>query len=78
MEERGAAAQGTARLAWHLGNRHLPVRVFGDGGIRFRHDCVIEAMARILGGRIECQRAPFTPETEAYEHHVGPYDHGDD
>ena len=78
MEARGATARDTARLAWHLGNRHLPVRVLGDGGIRFRHDCVIEAMVRGLDGRIECKRAPFTPEAGAYEHYSGPYDHGDD
>ena len=56
----------TARLAWHLGNRHLPVQILGDGGIRFRYDHVIEAMVRGLGGRTERKQAPFEPEGGAY------------
>ena len=35
-------------------------------------------MVRGLGGRIECKRAPFTPEAGACEHHAGPHDHGGD
>jgi urease accessory protein len=30
----------TARIAWHLGNRHTPVQVLNFGGLRIRHDHV--------------------------------------
>ena len=30
VEIRSAAIGGLARLAWHLGNRHLPVMLFAD------------------------------------------------
>ena len=62
----GATQRDTVCLAWHLGNRHLPVQILGDGSIRFRDDHVIEAMVRGLGGRTEHRRAPFTPEGGAY------------
>ena len=80
VDARGATAQDTARLAWHLGNRHLPVQVLGDGGIRFRYDHVIEAMVRGLGGRTERKQAQFTPEAGAYQHHGHRHRHahGDD
>lgn len=71
VDVRGATERDTVRLAWHLGNRHLPVQILRDGGIRFRHDHVIEAMTRGLGGRTERKRAPFTPEDGAYAH--GPH-----
>ncbi len=68
-----ANAVGIARLAWHLGNRHLPVELLADGGIRFRADPVIEKMVRGLGARITRRYAPFTPEEGAYMHRA----HGD-
>jgi urease accessory protein len=64
-------------LAWHLGNRHLPVQILEDGGIRFRYDHVIEEMVQGLGGEAARKMAPFTPEGGAYEgngHHY--HDHG--
>ena len=55
-----------ARLAWHLGNRHLPVEVLRDGGLRIVYDHVIEAMLEGLGARCARRRAPFQPEAGAY------------
>ncbi len=80
VDARGDTVRDTARLAWHLGNRHLPVQILRDGGIRFRHDHVIEAMVRGLGGQTERKRAPFTPEGGACGHrgHDHPHGHGDD
>jgi urease accessory protein len=87
IDVRGATPQATARLAWHLGNRHLPVQILGDGAIRFRYDHVIEEMVIGLGGATERKAAPFTPEGGAYEggghhhhHHEHDHDHhhGDD
>lgn len=53
------------RIAWHLGNRHLPVQAV-DGRLRIRDDHVIAAMVEGLGGRVERLMAPFDPETGAY------------
>jgi urease accessory protein len=54
------------RIAWHLGNRHLPVQLLGDR-IRIRADHVIEEMVEGLGGHVEAIEAPFDPESGAYE-----------
>ena len=79
VDVHGATARETARLAWHLGNRHLPVQILEDGGIRFRYDHVIEAMVKGLGGATTRQQAPFTPEGGAYEggghHHHHEHSH---
>ena len=53
------------RIAWHLGNRHLPVQ-FARGHLRIRRDHVIEDMVHHLGGHVEHIEAPFDPEAGAY------------
>jgi len=53
------------RLAWHLGNRHLPVQILA-GRLLVREDHVIADMARGLGARAETILAPFDPEAGAY------------
>jgi urease accessory protein len=83
IDVRGATPHATARLAWHLGNRHLPVQILEDGAIRFRYDHVIEEMVIGLGGRTTRQSAPFTPEGGAYDgaghgHHHHDHDHDHD
>jgi urease accessory protein len=63
------------QIAWHLGNRHLPLQVVGDC-LRIREDHVIAVMVSGLGGRISRREAPFDPELGAYagaSHH-----HADD
>jgi len=58
------------RIAWHLGNRHLPTQLLpgADGGtLRIRHDHVIAEMVEGLGGHCEAILAPFDPEGGAYE-----------
>lgn len=65
------------RIAWHLGNRHLPVQLLGDR-IRIRADHVIAAMIEGLGGHVEAIEAPFDPESGAYAgggHHHHHHDH---
>jgi urease accessory protein len=65
------------RIAWHLGNRHLPVQLLDDR-IRIRTDHVIQAMVEGLGGHVEAIEAPFDPEAGAYagtHHH---HHHDDD
>jgi urease accessory protein len=56
------------RIAWHLGNRHLPVQIAG-GRLRVRADHVIGEMVIGLGGEIVALEAPFDPETGAYHAH---------
>ena len=53
------------QIAWHLGNRHLPVQVLGDR-LRIRADHVIEQMVEGLGGHVTSVQAPFDPEPGAY------------
>jgi urease accessory protein len=69
VDIRAADAAGLARIAWHLGNRHLPVQVIARG-LRIRRDHVIEDMLRGLGAEIEPREAPFQPERGAYGGHA--------
>jgi urease accessory protein len=70
-------AAALVRIAWHLGNRHLPVQLLGDR-IRVRADHVIEAMVRGLGGHLHAVEAPFDPEPGAYAVGVHHHRHDDD
>jgi urease accessory protein len=65
------------RIAWHLGNRHLPVQLLGDR-IRIRVDHVIADMVEGLGGHVDEIEAPFDPEAGAYAPGAGHHHHGDD
>jgi urease accessory protein len=58
-------APSLARIAWHLGNRHVPVQV-GDGFLRIAEDRVLDAMLRGLGASVTRVEAPFEPEGGAY------------
>jgi urease accessory protein len=57
-----------ARLAWHLGNRHLPAEIRGDR-ILIRDDHVIVDMLKGLGASVAAVNAPFDPEGGAYGQH---------
>jgi len=65
LEIRCNDPQHLVRVAWHLGNRHLPTQIMGRG-LRIRRDHVIEAMVKGLGARIVEIEAPFDPEGGAY------------
>ena len=64
-EIRGNNPQHLVRVAWHLGNRHLPTQITAKG-LRIRRDHVIEAMVEGLGARVIVIEAPFDPEGGAY------------
>jgi len=53
------------RVAWHLGNRHLPMQIVG-GRLRVRDDPVVRELVCGLGAHIEALEAPFDPEGGAY------------
>src|SRR5439155_16574035 len=53
------------RIAWHIGNRHLPLQAVEDR-LRIRADHVIAQMVEGLGGHITRLDAPFDPEIGAY------------
>jgi urease accessory protein len=79
MEIRCASATALARIAWHLGNRHLAAELRQDS-ILVRPDHVIEDMVQGLGAETRHLRAPFQPEGGAYEgghqhHHGHEHDH---
>jgi urease accessory protein len=65
LEIRGADPHHLIRVAWHLGNRHLPTQIMPKG-LRIRRDHVIEAMVKGLGARVIEIEAPFDPECGAY------------
>jgi urease accessory protein len=85
-EIRGADSAALVRVAWHLGNRHLPTELLGKS-LRIRRDHVIEDMALRLGAKVTPIEAPFNPEGGAYvaaapvhahdhDHHHGHHDEG--
>ena len=65
VEIRCSDPEHLVRVAWHLGNRHLPTQITARG-LRIRRDHVIEAMVKGLGARIIEIEAPFDPEGGAY------------
>ena len=65
LEIEAADTGSLLRIAWHLGNRHLPVQVVGER-LRIREDHVIAEMIAGLGGQITRAQAPFDPEIGAY------------
>jgi urease accessory protein len=86
-EIRAADPLALTRVAWHLGNRHLPTEMTPKA-LRIRRDPVIEAMAEGLGARVVALEAPFNPEGGAYvkaeggaepphHHHGRDHDHGE-
>ena len=81
VEIRGNDLTHLARLAWHLGDRHVPVQVLANR-LRMRRDAALEASLDSLGARLTAIEAPFDPEGGAYatqaahhEHHAHGHDH---
>ncbi len=53
------------RIAYHLGNRHVPLQV-ESGWLRYAHDHVLDDMVILLGGNVSVTQAPLQPEKGAY------------
>jgi urease accessory protein len=84
IEVRAADLPSLARLAWHLGDRHVPVQIM-ERKLRLKRDESIEALLQSLGAKVVAIEAPFEPEGGAYEvaagghhHHDHDHDHGHD
>lgn len=67
LEAHCADASALARVAYHLGNRHVAVQV-GDGWLRIQTDHVLKTMLVGLGVEVSSLSAPFEPEAGAYAH----------
>jgi len=66
-----------ARVAWHIGNRHVPAQILPDR-IRIARDHVLEEMVERLGAQVARVNAAFDPEPGAYasEGHSHAHGHG--
>ena len=78
IEARAADLSALARLAWQLGDRHVPVEILPNR-IRVRREPALEALLEYLGAKIAIIEAPFEPEGGAYAAHThGERHHGHD
>jgi urease accessory protein len=80
LEIRATDRAALIRIAWHLGNRHVPTQLCDDK-LRIRADHVLAAMVEQLNGTVTMISAPFDPEGGAYggnhHHHASHHGHGD-
>src|ERR1700744_4307978 len=74
IEARAVDLPALARLAWHLGDRHVPVQIF-ERKLRLKRDPAIEALLQSLGAKVAAIDAPFEPEGGAYEAAAGGHHH---
>jgi len=76
VEVRHEEVDQLVRLAWHLGNRHLPTEIRNQV-LRIRPDHVIEDMLLGFGAELAQVQAPFQPEGGAYSGHDYDRNHDD-
>ncbi len=65
IEARAADLPGLSRLAWHLGDRHIPVQILPNRVRALRSEAT-ETLLKSLGAKIAMIDAPFEPEGGAY------------
>src|SRR6476661_6059600 len=61
VEVRAADLPSLARLAWHLGDRHVAVQIM-ERKLRLKRDASVEALLESLGAKVVAIEAPFEPE----------------
>ena len=66
LDIRCETKEHAARIAWHIGNRHTPLRVIDDGTLRIIYDHVLEKMLIGLNAETSRNKAAFSPERGAY------------
>ena len=78
-EVRVADLSALARLAWHLGDRHIAVEVLPNR-LRARRTPEVESLLAALGAKVAAIEAPFEPEGGAYavSHDHDAHDHEHD
>jgi urease accessory protein len=74
IEARAGDVAALARLAWHLGDHHIPVQMLPNR-IRARREPPIESLLASLGVKVALIEAPFEPEGGAYESQVHDHNH---
>lgn len=62
------SAEGLARVAYHLGNRHVALQI-GPDFVRYSSDHVLDEMVRQLGFDPIASELAFEPEGGAYASH---------
>lgn len=62
-------------LAYHLGNRHVPLQIDESGFLRYQTDHVLDDMVEKLGGLLIHEQAKFEPVSGAYSHHHHEHSH---
>ena len=86
IEARAGDLAGLMRLAYHLGDRHVPAEVLPNR-VRVRREAALETLLRSLGAKLVMIEVPFEPEGGAYaashghghdhqHHHGHEHDHG--
>ena len=65
LEVRCDTHDALVRVAWHLGNRHLPTEI-AEEALYIRYDHVIEEMLQGLGAETSRVSRAFQPERGAY------------
>lgn len=67
-----------ARVAYHLGNRHVPLQI-EPGGLFYQHDHVLDGLVHELGLHARVVDRPFEPEPGGYAGgHRHAHDHDQD
>jgi urease accessory protein len=78
VEAVASDARHLARLAWHIGNRHVAAQMVDEKCLRIVLDPVLEQMLRGLGAETRTVTAPFHPEGGAYASLATGQHHGHD
>lgn len=76
-EVRAADVAQLARIAYHVGNRHVPLQVEADH-LLMLPDHVLRAMVEGLGGTVTAVCRGFQPESGAYGHSHVHHSHDDE
>jgi urease accessory protein len=68
LEARIADPAALARLAWRLGDRHVPVEIKGNR-LRVQPGSGNDELLHSLGAKVTAINAPFEPEDASVPHH---------
>ena len=60
------SASEASRVAWHIGNRHVPMQILKNSELRILRDDVLIDMVRGLGASVAFKNKKFQPEGGAY------------